>query len=98
MGCYISGLYLEGASWNIETESLNTAKYGELIQLLPILKIIPIKMHQMEKQNTFHCPVYVTSDRCNSLGEGLVFEAHLNTTDHKSKWILQGVCLLLNAD
>ncbi|XP_067124469.1 dynein axonemal heavy chain 10-like [Centruroides vittatus] len=98
IGSYISGLYLEGASWNEDSGLLEKAKYGELIQPMPILKIIPIENHRIKKQNTFCCPVYATSDRCNSLGEGFIFEAYLNTTEHKSFWILRGVCLLLNRD
>ena len=40
-------------------------------------------------------PVYTTTDR-NSRGNGLVFEAELQTSSHKSIYILHGVCMLLN--
>ena len=49
-------------------------------------------------QNTFRTPVYVTSQRRNAMGVGLVFEADLHTTEHTSHWVLQGVCLILNID
>lgn len=49
-------------------------------------------------QNTFRTPVYTTSDRRNAMGIGLVFEADLATEEHISHWVLQGVCLVLNAD
>ena len=49
-------------------------------------------------QNTLKTPVYVTSQRRNAMGVGLVFEADLHTTEHTSHWILQGVCLILNTD
>ena len=49
-------------------------------------------------QNTFRTPVYVTSQRRNAMGVGLVFEADLHTTEHQSHWVLQGVCLILNTD
>lgn len=49
-------------------------------------------------QNTFKTPVYITSDRRNALGTGLVFEADLATPKHISHWVLQGVCLVLNTD
>lgn len=50
------------------------------------------------KQNTFRTPVYTTSQRRNAMGVGLVFEADLKTEKHTSHWVLQGVCLTLNAD
>ncbi|XP_067124199.1 dynein axonemal heavy chain 10, partial [Centruroides vittatus] len=50
IGSYISGLYLEGASWNEDSGLLEKAKYGELIQPMPILKIIPIENHRIKKQ------------------------------------------------
>ena len=42
--------------------------------------------------------MYVTSQRRNAMGVGLVFEADLATTEHISHWVLQGVCLTLNTD
>lgn len=32
------------------------------------------------------------------MGVGLVFMSSLNTIEHPSHWILQGVCLVLNVD
>lgn len=32
------------------------------------------------------------------MGDGLVFEADLDTREHINRWILQGVCLTLNDD
>lgn len=49
-------------------------------------------------QNTLRTPVYTTSLRRNAMGFGLVFEADLYTTKHISHWVLQGVCLTLNAE
>jgi len=57
-----------------------------------------LQMFPFQLQNTFRTPVYVTSERRNAMGVGLVFEADLFTTEHISHWVLQGVCLLLNTD
>ncbi|XP_052801261.1 dynein axonemal heavy chain 10-like isoform X3 [Mya arenaria] len=97
-GCFVHGLYLEGAGWNREEMFLIKQKPKQLIQELPILKIIPIEAHKLKLQNTFRTPVYVTSQRRNAMGVGLVFEADLATTEHISHWVLQGVCLTLNTD
>lgn len=73
-------------------------KPKQLIQELPVLKVIPIESHRLKLQNTFRTPVYTTSQRRNAMGVGLVFEADLATTEHSSHWVLQGVCLILNTD
>ncbi|XP_055461995.1 dynein axonemal heavy chain 10 [Psammomys obesus] len=97
-GCFVSGLYLEGADWDIEKGCLIKSKPKVLVVDLPILKIIPIEAHRLKLQNTFRTPVYTTSMRRNAMGVGLVFEADLYTTKHISHWVLQGVCLTLNSD
>ncbi|XP_011803966.1 PREDICTED: dynein heavy chain 10, axonemal [Colobus angolensis palliatus] len=97
-GCFVSGLYLEGADWDIEKGCLIKSKPKVLVVDLPILKIIPIEAHRLKLQNTFRTPVYTTSMRRNAMGVGLVFEADLFTTRHISHWVLQGVCLTLNSD
>ncbi|CAF4323003.1 unnamed protein product, partial [Adineta steineri] len=97
-GCFVTGLYLEGASWDVPKSCLQRQRPKVLIQPLPVMKVIPIESHKLKLQNTFRCPVYVTSDRRNAMGVGLVFEADLSTHEHMSKWVLQGVCLILNTD
>uniref|UniRef100_K7FM63 Dynein axonemal heavy chain 10 n=1 Tax=Pelodiscus sinensis TaxID=13735 RepID=K7FM63_PELSI len=97
-GCFISGLYLEGADWDIENCCLARSKPKVLVVDLPILKIIPVEAYRLKLQNTFRTPVYTTSTRRNAMGVGLVFEADLSTTKHISHWVLQGVCLTLNSD
>lgn len=51
-GCFVSGLYLEGASWDIETGSLRRPKPKVLVEELPILKVIPIEAHRLKLQVT----------------------------------------------
>uniref|UniRef100_A0A673VC35 Dynein axonemal heavy chain 10 n=1 Tax=Suricata suricatta TaxID=37032 RepID=A0A673VC35_SURSU len=97
-GCFVSGLHLEGADWDVEKGCLLKSKPKVLVVNLPILKIIPIEAHRLKLQNTFRTPVYTTSMRRNAMGVGLVFEADLFTTKHISHWVLQGVCLTLNSD
>ncbi|KAK3083644.1 hypothetical protein FSP39_000711 [Pinctada imbricata] len=97
-GCFVDGLYLEGAAWDRENTCLIRQDPKQLIQELPVLKIIPIEAYRLKLQNTFRTPVYVTSQRRNAMGVGLVFEADLSTTEHLSHWVLQGVCLILNTD
>ena len=96
-GCYISGLFLEGAAWDME-RGLVTQPPKILIQQMPVMQIIPTEAHLLKLTGTFRTPVYVTSDRRSAMGIGLVFEADLDTEYHSSHWILQGVALVLNKD
>lgn len=94
----MSGLYLEGAGWDIERSCLRRQDPKVLVTELPIMRVIPIEASKLKLQNTFRTPVYVTQDRRNAMGVGLVFEADLATQEHASHWVLQGVCLCLNTD
>uniref|UniRef100_A0A8C2JKF3 Dynein heavy chain 10, axonemal-like n=1 Tax=Cyprinus carpio TaxID=7962 RepID=A0A8C2JKF3_CYPCA len=49
-GCFVSGLYLEGADWDIEKSCLVRSKPRVLVSQLPILKIIPIEAHRLKLQ------------------------------------------------
>ncbi|XP_012151823.2 dynein heavy chain at 89D [Megachile rotundata] len=97
-GCYVSGLYLEGARWDVDEQCLKKSHPKVLVEPLPVLIILPVEAHRLRLQNTLKTPVYTTSNRRNAMGVGLVFEANLATTEHVSHWVLQGVCLILNTD
>lgn len=49
-GCFVSGLYLEGAGWDIKKGWLIKQKPKQLVQALPVLKIIPIESHRLKLQ------------------------------------------------
>lgn len=95
-GCYVTGLYLEGAGWDIERGKLKKQDPKVLVVELPILQVLPIESSKIVDKNTFRTPVYVTSQRRNAAGVGLVFEADLATDVHPSIWVLNGVALVLN--
>ncbi|KOC59002.1 Dynein heavy chain 10, axonemal [Habropoda laboriosa] len=42
-GCYVSGLYLEGARWDMEEQCLERSHPKILVEKLPILIIIPVE-------------------------------------------------------
>ncbi len=66
---------------------------------LPVLRVSVVERHKVKRGGSLRTPVYVTAERANAAGEGLVFEADLAAGGRdESHWILQGVCLLLNAE
>lgn len=95
-GCYISGLYLEGASWDYRRGVLARQRPKVLVEELPIMQVIPIEASKLKLQGTLRVPTYMTQDRRSAGGQGLVFEADLTTDEHDSLWILQGVALCLS--
>ncbi|XP_062558011.1 dynein axonemal heavy chain 10 isoform X2 [Armigeres subalbatus] len=97
-GCYVTGLYLEGARWDPANRCLARSTPKVLVEPLPVLSVVPIEVHRLKLQNTFRTPVYTTSERRNAMGVGLVFEADLFTEEHSSHWVLQSVCLIMNTD
>eukprot|EP00798_Chlamydomonas_sp_ICE-L_P031818 gene31818-7022_t len=81
-GCYVSGLYLEGAGWDMEHSMLKKQDPKVLVTELPILQIIPIEANKLKLANTFKSPVYMTQARRSAMGVGLVFEADITTAEH----------------
>ena len=97
-GCYVYGLYLEGASWSIDQDCIVPQSPKELITELPILQIHPVEITKLKLKDTIKVPVYITQSRRNAAGVGHVFDADLRTDEHPSHWILQGIAVVLNTD
>ena len=95
-GCYVRGLYLEGAGWDRARNCLVRQDPKTLVVELPILQVVPIEAARLQLAGTFRTPVYVTQARRNAMGVGLVVEADLFSNEHPSHWVLQGVALTLN--
>lgn len=50
-GCYVSGLFLEGARWDLKEGKegcLSKSLPKVLIEELPILRVIPIEAHRLK--------------------------------------------------
>lgn len=49
-GCYVHGLFLEGARWCLENQCLEKSLPKVLVQPLPILSINPTEVHRLKLQ------------------------------------------------
>ena len=96
LGCYISGMSLEGASWDMEKRCLIPQRPKELVQELPLLRVTPTELNKVRTQNMLETPIYLTQKRRDSMGVGYVTKAYLETTEHRSFWVLQGVAITMN--
>merc|ERR1711998_268684 len=97
-GCYVTGLYIEGAAWNVDKRCLMRQPPKILVQELPILQIIPVELSKLRLNGTLRVPLYITQQRRNAMGVGMMMEADLDTDEHESHWVLQGTALCLNID
>lgn len=90
-GAFIHGLFMEGARWDTQTGMIGESLLKELTPMLPIVFLKAIPVDRQETKNIYQCPVYKTKQR----GPTFVWTFNLKTKEKSSKWILGGVCLLL---
>jgi len=95
-GTYVEGIYLEGGRWDVQGGYVARQNPKQLIQQLPFVQIIPVEANRLKLRDELPTPVYITQQRRNAMGVGLVFEANLTTKEHLSVWVLQGVAMMLN--
>jgi len=90
-GAYITGFFLEGATWETKKNSLEESKLKELFPKMPIMLIKAVQMDKTDAKTFYDCPVYKTQER----GPDFIFSCKLKTAKHPpSKWVMAGVALL----
>ena len=80
----IYGLFMEGGAWNIGLNQIQEAKPKQLFYEMPTILFKPILIAenanpQPNKQQTYLCPVYKTSQRAGTL----------STTGHSTNYVSQ---------
>ena len=76
-GCYIYGLFLEGARWSIEEESLIDPKPKELFSPMPVIHMLPVQNREIPTGGIYRCPVYKVLTRTGTL----------STTGHSTNFV-----------
>ena len=67
-GCYIRGLFLEGARWDMETFELSESRPKELYTNMPVMWLIPTANRKTPETGMYLCPVYKTLTRAGEDG------------------------------
>lgn len=49
-GCYVRGLYLEGARWDAAARCLRPSHPKVLVTELPIMHVLPVEAHKLKLQ------------------------------------------------
>ncbi|KAL9654899.1 hypothetical protein ABK040_008689 [Willaertia magna] len=103
IGCYVYGLFLEGAAWDRKARVLTDPKPKQLFDEMPIIWFKPVNISANDNQNDemgysyYTSPVYKTSERRGTLsttGHSTNFVMHvkLPISDDKDEkyWIKRG--------
>ena len=67
-GCYITGLFLEGAQWGYSEHELTESRPKELFTEMPVLWLKPAASRVKPTSGIYDCPIYKTLTRagkCN---------------------------------
>uniref|UniRef100_A0A7S4DG85 AAA+ ATPase domain-containing protein n=1 Tax=Lotharella globosa TaxID=91324 RepID=A0A7S4DG85_9EUKA len=105
-GCFIRGLFLEGARWGNEENVILEALPKQLYSVMPTIQIKPCSKAKLPKNKSLYkCPVYKTSTRAGQLSTtghstNFVLAIDLRTREsHPEKfWVRRGVAMLTQLD
>jgi len=103
-GCYINGLFLDGASWDKTTNRMCEQQPKVLFTEVPIIWLKPVAVSEFKlKEGDYECPVYKTSERRGTLSTtghstNFVLPIVLPTEKDEQHWVKRGVALLTQLD
>lgn len=91
-GAYVTGMYLEGARWDTNSNTLEDSKPKEMFSKMPVVNCKAGPAIEKEEKNVYVCPAYCVPTR----RPYYVFPAQLRTKQPPQKWTLAGVALILD--
>lgn len=62
----ISGLYLEGANWDLKRKGIADSLPGKMFVEMPMIHFLPKNIIET-KNNLYPCPLYKTVERAGTL-------------------------------
>ncbi|XP_069500104.1 dynein axonemal heavy chain 1 [Ambystoma mexicanum] len=102
-GCYIHGLFLEGARWDGETNQLSESRPKELYTEMAVLWLVPIPNRKPPDTGFYMCPIYKTLTRAGTLSTtghstNYVIAVEIPSKRLQRHWIKRGVALICALD
>nr|CAD7394770.1 unnamed protein product [Timema cristinae] len=102
-GCYIYGLFLEGARWDENIHMLAESRKKELYTALPVVWLIPKENRKLPESGMYQCPVYKTLTRAGTLSTtghstNYVVTIEIPSDRPQKHWIKRGVALFCALD
>eukprot|EP00924_Labyrinthula_sp_SR-Ha-C_P001265 maker-scaffold_7-snap-gene-19.73-mRNA-1 protein AED:0.01 eAED:0.01 QI:0/0/0/1/1/1/2/0/4142 len=77
-GCYVHGLFLEGAKWDYERMELCNSDAKVLYTKLPVTHFLPVKDLKPRVEGVYRCPIYKVLSRRGTL----------STTGHSTNFVM----------
>ncbi|KAJ3087451.1 Dynein heavy chain 1, axonemal [Quaeritorhiza haematococci] len=98
-GCYIRGLFLEGARWDSVRRVLGESRAKELYTEMSVIWLLPKPNRKKPETGIYDCPVYKTLTRAGTLSTtghstNYVLTIELPSDQPQSHWIKRGVALI----
>merc|ERR1719245_1392185 len=103
-GCYINGLFLEGAGWDAENVKLCESNPKQLFVEMPMILLKPMITTEIDRTRlVYPCPVYKTSRRAGALSTtghstNYVLTINLPSLLPEDHWVKRGVAMLCGLD
>jgi len=100
-GCYIYGMFIEGARWDHKKHCLGDSKPKELYTDLPLLLMLPAEDRTPPTEGIYNCPVYKVLSRRGTLSTtghstNFVMYMEIPSKDVEDRWIRAGVAGFLS--
>ncbi|KAG0563633.1 hypothetical protein KC19_8G047000 [Ceratodon purpureus] len=100
-GCYVYGMYMNGARWDDANMSVMESFEKVLYSDAPKLWLFPTTMALKRHDRCYMCPLYRTSERRGVLAttghsSNFVFNCELPTIEDADHWVRRGVAMLLS--
>lgn len=100
-GCFIYGMFIEGARWDPTSHLLQDSKPKELFSNLPLLHLVPEVNRVIAKTGFYMCPLYKVVSRAGTLsttGHSTNFVMFLELPSNRDEniWIVAGVAAFLS--
>lgn len=94
MGCYIHGLFLEGARWDAKVGLLTESRPKELYTEMAVIWMVPEPNRKPPTSGVYICPIYKTLTRAgqclsNTTGQYCTYYIHSCTRI----WFQQCLCV-----
>lgn len=98
-GCYVYGLFLEGARWDYKRHVLADPEPKVLFSPLPIVWLKPIESNKAVPWPHYNCPVYKVASRRGVLSTtghstNYVLPIKLPSNEEEKYWTKRGTALL----
>ncbi|XP_010014835.1 PREDICTED: dynein heavy chain 1, axonemal, partial [Nestor notabilis] len=102
-GCYIYGLFLEGARWDPVTFQLAESRPKELYTEMAVIWLLPVLPRTPPATGSYLCPVYKTLTRAGTLSTtghstNYVIAVEIPTDKPQKHWIKRGTALICALD